>query len=109
MGEEKITYKDIAEYESLFSMAPSFLLERFARKNTNVVLKFRSAIQSHMDNLTDDQKEKLDLILMMAVEDIQALMMQAYRMTNIKQYKILSNPKYKQFLEDNLAEIRKMR
>lgn len=106
---DKITYEDIEEYGSLFSMAPSFLLEGFARKNTNIVLKFKPTIQARLDNMTEAQSQKLDLILNMAIEDIQILMNQAYQRTNIKQYKILSNPKYKQFIEDNLNEIRKMR
>ena len=106
---DKITYEDIEEYGSLFSMAPSFLLEGFARKNTNIVLKFKPTIQARLDNMTEAQSHKLDLILNMAIEDIQVLMNQAYQRTNIKQYKILSNPKYRQFIEDNLNEIRKMR
>ena len=105
---DKITYEDIEEYGSLFSMAPSFLLEGFARKNTNIVLKFKPTIQARLDNMTEAQSHKLDLILNMAIEDIQVLMNQAYQRTNIKQYKILSNPKYRQFIEDNLNEIRKM-
>ena len=44
--DDKITYDDVKEYESIFQMAPSFLLEHFARKNTNFVLKFQSQIQS---------------------------------------------------------------
>ena len=31
--DDKITYDDVKEYESIFQMAPSFLLEHFARKN----------------------------------------------------------------------------
>ena len=108
MSEDKITYKDIEEYENLFSMAPPFLLERFARKNKNLVFKFKSPILSHINNLNEEQKRKLDLILRMTVEEIQGLMKEAYLKTNKKQYKILSNAKYKQFIEDNLNEIRKL-
>ena len=53
---DKITYDDVMEYTHLFTMVPSFVLEMMARKNSNLVLKFKSTIQSHMDNLTDDQK-----------------------------------------------------
>lgn len=107
--EKKITYKDIKEHEKLFTLAPPFLLEAFAKKNTNLVLKFKSAIQSHIDNLSDIERDKLDLILQMEVQQLQELMAHAYKMTSMKQYKILSNPKYKKFIEDNINEIRKMR
>ncbi|MBR6928524.1 MAG: hypothetical protein IKH62_05805 [Methanobrevibacter sp.] len=106
--DDKITYEDVKEYESIFKMAPSFLLERFARKNTNFVLKFQSQIQSRLNNLNPDQKDKLDLILRTDVLTLQHIMHEAYLKSKIKQYKILANPKYRQFVESNLAELRKM-
>ena len=108
MSEDEITYKDIEEYESLFALAPSFLLKRFAKKNSNLVLKFHSSIQSHLENLNDEQKRKLDIILKTDVSELQNILHEAYVQTDKKQYKILANPKYKQFIELNLNEIRKM-
>ena len=108
MGENEITYADIKEYESLFTLEPSFLLERFAKRNSNLVLKFKSTIESHIDNLNDDQKNKLDIILKTDVEDLQNILYEAYMKSNKKQYKILANPEYKDFIEFNLDEIRKM-
>ena len=108
MSEDKITYSDVKEYESLFTLAPSFLLETFAKKNTNLVSKFESIIESYMDNLTDDQRRKLDLVLSSEIEHLQAIMAEAYRLTNKKQYHILANPKYRQFIEDNLEGIRRL-
>ena len=78
MGEDEITYGDIKEYESLFTLAPAFLLERFAKRNSNLVLKFKSTIESHIDNLNDDQKNKLDIILKTDVEDLQNILYDAY-------------------------------
>ena len=108
MGENEITYDDILEYESLFSLAPSFLLERFARRNSNLVLKFKPTIKSHLDNLDDIQKQKLDIILDNDVGQLQSLMREAYQKTNKKQFKILSDSNYRHFIELNLDEIRKM-
>ena len=107
--EDGLSYKDIEEHEKLFSLVPPFLLERFAKKNTNLVLKFKSKIQAHMDNMNDVQKSKLDLILRTDIGQLQDLMRQAYMKTNNKQYKILSNPDYRQFIETNLNELIKMR
>ena len=105
---DRITYEDVREYEKLFVMAPSFLLERFAKKNSNIVSKFKSQIQNHLNNLTYDQRSKLDIILETPTSELQAIMNEAYIKTNIKQYKILANPNYKDFIENNLDEIRKL-
>ncbi|WP_295112416.1 hypothetical protein [uncultured Methanobrevibacter sp.] len=108
MTDEKITYDDIKNYEKLFTLAPSFLLERWAKKNTNMVSKFESRVQDQLHKLNDGNKRKLDLILNSPVEDLQAIMADAYEKSNKKQYKILANPKYMEFIELNLDEIRKM-
>ena len=55
--EDKITYADIKKYEKLFIMAPPFLLKRFARKNTNLVSKFKPQIEERLKNLSDAEKE----------------------------------------------------
>ena len=62
MSEEKITYDDIKEFEDLFTLAPPFILERFAKKNTNFVLKFKSKAQSFIDGLNDEQMEKFNIM-----------------------------------------------
>lgn len=105
---EKITYKDVLEYESLFSLAPSLMLKRWAKKNKNLVIKFRSPIQSHLSKLTDEQRDKLNIILNSDVDDLQKILNEAYVKTNKKQYKILADPQYKSFIENNLNELRKM-
>lgn len=108
MGEDKITYDDIKDYESLFTMAPSFLLEMFARKNKNLVLKFESVIRQNLANLNPEQKNKLEIILESDVEELQEVLHEAFVKSNKKQYEILANHQYKQFIELNLNEIRKM-
>lgn len=105
---DKITYDDVMEYTHLFTIVPSFVLEMMARKNSNLVLKFKSTIQSHMANLTDDQKNKLDIILNSDIDELQFVMDEAYRKTGKKQFKILANPKYKDFIRHNLSEIKKL-
>jgi hypothetical protein len=108
MSDDKISYRDVREYEDLFKLAPSFLLERFAKKNTNIVLKFQPQIVSHLSKLDDAQKKKLDLMLRTDISLLQAIMKEAYIKTKIKQYKILANPKYQSFIEKNLNELRKL-
>ena len=108
MDDEKLTYNDVSEYESLFGMAPPFLLEIFAKKNKNLVLKFEPVIRDHLNNLNDNQQKKLDLLLNTDIDELQSLMRECYHNSNKKQYKILGNPKYREFIENNMKEIRKM-
>ena len=108
MSENKITLSDVQAYEKFFSLIPSFLLERYAKKNTNLVLKFKSRVESYLAKLSDGQKHKLDVLLNSEIEELQSVMNEAYEHTNKKQYKILANPKYKEFIEVNLNEVRKM-
>lgn len=108
MEEGKLTYADVEEYEKLFTMAPSLLLKRFARKNTNLALKFKPLLQGYMDSLTPEQKSKLNVILSSDVDDLQMVMREAYRIRGLRQYKILADPKYKNFIVTNLDVIRSM-
>ena len=106
--DDKISYEDIKEYQHLFTLAPSFLLERMARKNSNLVNKFGPTINSHLSSLNDAQRKKLEIILNSEIAVLQEVMADAFRKTKIKQFKILANPKYKEFIELNLAELKKM-
>lgn len=105
---DKITYNDVVEYQHFFKLVPPFLLERMAKKNSNLVKKFESKVKSYLNNLSDNQQKKLDIMLASDVDDLQAVMGEAYEKTNKKQYKILANPSYKEFIELNIDEIRKM-
>lgn len=105
---DKITYGDVKEYEKFFMLTPPFLLERFAKKNTNLVSKFKSKAENYMNNMSDNQKAKLDIVLNSDIEELQSIMAEAFEKSNKKQYKILANPKYREFIELNLNEVRKM-
>ena len=107
MSDNQLTLADVEEYEKFFTMTPPFLLERFAKKNTNIVSKFESKVDKFLANLSENQKKKLDILLTSDIDDLQAIMAEAYEKTNKKQYKILANPKYKPFIETNLNEVRK--
>ena len=106
--DDKITCDDVLEYQHLFTLVPSFVMEGMARRNSNLVLKFESKIKSHMNSLNAEQKRKLEIILNSEVDELQAIMNEAYLKTHKKQYKVLANPKYKDFIEINLNELKKM-
>ncbi|WP_405305587.1 hypothetical protein [Methanobrevibacter sp.] len=105
---EKITYDDLKEHEHLFLLAPSFILGGMAKRNSNLITKFRPAVESHLNKLSDDERSKLHVILDSDIDDLQKLLRQAYIKTKIRQYAILSDPKNRDFIELNLNELRKL-
>ena len=108
MSEIQLTYEDVKEYEKMFTLTPPFLLERFAKKKTNLVSKFQSKVESFLGNLNENKKQKLEIVLNSDIDDLQAVMAEAHEKSGKKQYKILANPKYKEFIELNLNEVRKI-
>ena len=104
----ELTYEDVVQYEKFFTLTPPFLLERFAKKNTNLVSKFESKVKGFLANLSDNQKGKLEILLSSEIDDLQVLMAEAYEKRKKKQYKILANPKYREFIESNLNEVKKL-
>ena len=105
---EKLSYDDVKQYEHLFSLVPSFMLERMAKKNRNLVDKFKSKIQPRLESLSDNQRNKYEMILNSDVDELQSIMAEAYEKTDKKQYKILANPKYRKFIETNIEELKKL-
>lgn len=108
MSDNQLTYDDVKEYEKMFTLTPPFLLERFAKKKTNLVSKFQSKVESFLGNLNENKKQKLEIVLNSDIDDLQAVMAEAHEKSGKKQYKILANPKYKEFIELNLNEVRKI-
>lgn len=103
-----ITCDDVLEHQGLFKLAPPFLLKRMAKKNSNLVKNFEPNVRSYIGDLDDAQREKLNIILSSDIDDLQSLMDEAYAKTNKKQFKILADPKNKEFIKINLAELSKM-
>lgn len=108
MSEEKLTYEDIKAYEKLFTMAPSFILSTMIRRNTNLIEKFKLQIVKFLNGLDEKQEKQLELIINSDIDDLQLLMMEAYKKSKKKQYKLLANPKSKDFIRMNLDELKKL-
>ena len=108
MAEDKITFEDVKEYEGLFSIAPSFLLEGMIRRNSNLVLKFKGPVKSYLNKLTPAQRHKLSLILDSEISDLQEIMAESYQKTHKKQFKLLASPQATPFIEKNLVELKKL-
>lgn len=108
MSDETLTYEDIKAYESLFIKTPSFVLSAMVKRKTNLISKFDSQIKSRLFRLNDSQRAKLDIILNSDVNDLQKLLAIAYENSKKKQYKILADPKNKEFIRLNLEELKKI-
>ena len=106
--EDKITIDDVMAFEHLFSTTPSFILERMAKKKTNLVKKFEDVVRKHLAAADDNEMRKLNIAINTEIDELQATMAEAYRLTNKKQFKILANPDNKEFLELNRSELRKI-
>ena len=104
--EEKVTIDDVMAFEHLFSSTPSF--ERMARKKTNVVKKFEDIVRKHLSLADEKEMRKLNMAINTDIDELQATMAEAYRLTNKKQFKILANPDNREFLELNRLELRKI-
>ena len=106
MGE--LTCDDVLEYQNLLKLAPTFILKRMARKKSNLVKKFEPKVKQYLENLDTHQQEKLNILLNSNIDDLQALMNETYQKTNNKQFKILADPKNKEFIHINLEELKKL-
>lgn len=105
---DKLTCDDVMKYEHLVSKVPAFVLEKMAKRKSNLVSKFESQIRPRLETLGDANREKLEVVLNSDVSDLQAVLNEAYEKSGKKQFKILANPKYAEFIEQNLDEVRKM-
>lgn len=105
---EKLTYQDVLEYQNLLKLAPLFILKRMARKKSNLVKKFEPNVREYIETLDSHHQEKLNILLNSNIEDLQTLMDEAYRKTNNKQFKLLADPKNKEFIHINLEELKKL-
>lgn len=108
MSDYKLTYKDIEIFLPHIKKIPLFILKRTVRKKKNMVKKFSSIVENQLQNLTPHQQVQLNAILNSSTEELQELANEAFQHSGMKQFKIISDPKSKEFIEINLNEIRKM-
>lgn len=100
--------EDIKEVFGLFEQVPPFLLKVAVSGNMNVVRKFETQIKEYKDQLSEEDKLKLKKFAEMPLSEIQELLKRAYAKTEMKQFKILSDPKAESFLKLNLEEFKKV-
>lgn len=105
---DKITYEDLKRYEFVLGKVPSLLLGTMIKRNSNLIGKFESTIVSHLGSLNELQQKQLNIILNSDIADLQNILKDAYEKSGKKQYKLLSEPKAKEFIEKNLDELRKL-
>jgi hypothetical protein len=109
MGEEiKITEDDVIDALDLFTRVPSIILRRWVSKESNIVKSFHGQLESYKNRLSDQDMVRVEMVMEMPVDEMQAILKRAYNRTGKKQLKILADPKAKPFIILNMEEGRKI-
>ncbi|MBI5679864.1 MAG: hypothetical protein HZC47_03085 [Methanobacterium sp.] len=104
----EITEKDVMELMNIFTKVPVIILKRVVSRNSNVVKKFQSQINSYKDQLSDEEIAKINKVMEMPVPQLQRILQNVYDETHQKQLKILADPKAEPFIVKNLQELKKV-
>lgn len=107
MGNE-ITVDDVMEFQGIFSLMPAFVFEGVAKKKKNLIKKFEPKIRSYLDSASEEDLNKIRKVVNADIDELQVTMGEAYKKTNDKHFKILADPKYKEFVELNFNELKMM-
>ncbi|MDO5851125.1 MAG: hypothetical protein Q4Q23_01400 [Methanobacteriaceae archaeon] len=108
MENEKITYEDFKQFEGAFSKVPAVILKGMVKVNANLVNEFKPLIISKIEKLPENYNQKIDIVLKMSTEELQALMKEAYDISGKKHYQILADPSSEEFIKKNMLEIKKI-
>ncbi len=103
-----ITEDDVLSTLNMFTMVPSLLLARWVSQNKNLVKTFEGQILLYKDQLSPEDRQKVEKILKMPVNELQLILDKAYLRTHKKQLKILSSPQARPFITTNLGELKRL-
>jgi len=101
-----ITEDDVIATLNIFTMVPSLLLVRWVSQNKNLVKTFQGQVLFYKDQLSSKDRQKVEKILKMPVNELQLILNKAYLRTHKKQLKILSSPQARPFITTNLEELK---
>lgn len=107
--QEIITDEDITQLLDKFPeipSIPSLVLKMAVRRNLNVIKTFQDQIDDYENRLSTEEMDIIKKVIDMPIDDIMEILDRAYKKTNIKQLKILADPKAKPFIEKNLPELK---
>lgn len=103
-----ITEDDVIATLNIFTMVPSLLLDRWVSQNKNLVKTFEGQILVYKDQLSPEDRQKVEKILEMPVSELQLILDKVYLRTHKKQLKILSSPQARPFITTNLLELKRI-
>ena len=104
----QIRGKDIGKLLKLLENFPPFVVNMYISKNINAVEEFEIPIKEYMAKLNDKDLSKAREIIEMPISEIQDILNELYVITNMEQFKILSQPKAVPLIELNLNELKKV-
>jgi hypothetical protein len=106
--DEGISEKDVVGLMHVFTRVPPLVLKMVVKGNKNVVRSFEAQVRDHYQQLTTEEKVKVEKVLEMPVSELQRILQNVYLETHQKQLKILADPGAEPFITLNLQELRKM-
>jgi hypothetical protein len=104
----EITHKDVIEMMDLFTRVPPLLLKLVIKRNSNVVRSFQDRIEDYKTTLSAEELNKIRIITLMPVEELQKILNNVYQENQQVQLKILADPKAQPFITKNLQELKKV-
>ncbi|AXV40768.1 hypothetical protein [Methanobacterium sp. BAmetb5] len=106
--DEGISEKDVMGLMHVFTRVPPLVLKMVVKGNKNVVRSFEEQVRDHYQQLTEDERVKVEKVLEMPVFELQRILQNVYLETHQKQLKILADPSAEPFITLNLQELRKV-
>ncbi len=102
--EEKVVWKILNTLDQL----PPFVVNKYVSLNINAVEEFEDKIKERKSKLSDEDLLKIRKILEAPVEELQDVLNELYQVTNMEQFKIMSDPKAKQLIDLNVRELKRV-
>ena len=105
---DDVNSQDVLEMMEIFTQVPALMLKTLVIRQVNVVETFQDQIESYKNNLTPDDRTKIDKVINTPVPQLQEILRQAYNERPVKQLKILMSPGARPFIALNLEALRKV-
>lgn len=101
---ENVTWRVLRTIDQL----PPFVVNKYISLNINAVNEFDDKIKVYKKVLSEEDLFKIKKIVDTPVDKLQKILYQLYQVTDMEQFKILSEPDAKEFITMNLQELKKI-
>ncbi|MGV8143171.1 MAG: hypothetical protein ACP5OJ_00970 [Methanothermobacter sp.] len=85
-----------------------FIVEKYIFLKINAVEEFEDKIKGYKTTLTEEDLLNIKKIVETPITELQSLLDELYKETNMEQFKLMSQPQAKPLIELNLRELKKI-